>query len=252
MLSSDHTKNLEHQMNQVTPAVLVLIVINVALFLLNGLTTFDFHEWFALYYPDNPNYGIWQFVTSMFMHGSLPHLLFNMFGLYMFGSALEKIWGIKKFLFFYFLAGIGAGIIYTIVNYLSYTDSYETLMTLGLASFEIKEILETGSYRDQYPGLNKDMLIEFYSTYHAPMVGASGAIYGVLVAFAIRYPNTKLFLLFIPVPIAAKIFVPVLLLLDLFSGVTGFSLFGGGIAHFAHLGGALVGFLLVMYWRNIK
>lgn len=239
-------------MQQVTPLVLILIVINVGLFLINSLTTFELNQWFALYYPDNPQYGIWQYVTSMFMHGSLPHLLFNMFGLYMFGSALEKVWGSKKFLFFYFAAGIGAGIIYTLVNYFQFTASFDFLLNLGLANFEIKEILMTGSYRDQYPGLEKEMLVEFYRTYHAPMVGASGAIYGVLVAYAIRYPNAKLFLLFIPFPIAAKFFVPALLLLDLFSGVTGFSLFGGGIAHFAHLGGALVGFLLVFYWRNVR
>jgi len=89
-------------MQQVTPLVLILIVINVGLFLINSLTTFELNQWFALYYPDNPQYGIWQYVTSMFMHGSLPHLLFNMFGLYMFGSALERVWGSKKFLFFYF------------------------------------------------------------------------------------------------------------------------------------------------------
>ena len=237
-------------MQQVTPLILVLIVINVALFLINSLTTFELNQWLALYYPDNPQYGIWQYVTSMFMHGSLPHLLFNMFGLYMFGSALEKVWGQQKFLFFYFAAGIGAGIIYTLVNYFQFSAGFDSLIALGLANFEIKEILLTGSYSNQYPGLEKEMLEEFYRTYHAPMVGASGAIYGVLVAYAIRYPNAKLFLLFIPFPIAAKFFVPALLLLDLFSGVTGVSLFGGGIAHFAHLGGALVGFLLVFYWRN--
>lgn len=239
-------------MNQVTPAILVLIVINVALFGLNSITTFELNQWFALYYPDNDQFGIWQFVTSMFMHGGLPHLLFNMLGLFMFGTTLERIWGSQKFIFFYFAAGIGAGIIYTLVNFFQFTADFDSLLTLGLANFEIKDILATGTYNNQYPGLSEEMLIEFYRTFHTPMVGASGAIYGVLVAFAIRYPNTKLFLLFIPFPIAAKFFVPALLLLDLFSGVTGFSLFGGGIAHSAHLGGALVGFLLVFYWRNIK
>ena len=239
-------------MNQVTPIVLILIAINAAMFAVNGITTLELNQWLALYYPSNPNYGVWQYVTSMFMHGGVMHLLFNMFGLYMFGSALERLWGAKKFLFFYFAAGIGAGVIYTAVNYLQFSSGYDSLLTLGLADFQIKDILETGSYSNQYPGLNEQMLIEFYRTYHAPMVGASGAIYGVLVAFAISYPNTKLFLLFIPFPIAAKFFVPVLLLLDLFSGVTGVSLFGGGIAHFAHLGGALVGFLLVLYWRNTQ
>ncbi len=239
-------------MTKITPVVLVLIVINIALFLINSLTTFELNQWLALYYPDNPKYGIWQYVTSMFMHGSVPHLLFNMFGLYMFGSALEKVWGAQKFLFFYFAAGLGAGIIYTLVNYFQFSAGFDSLLALGLADYQVRGILETGQYNSQHPGLSADMLREFYRTYHTPMVGASGAIYGVLVAFAIRYPNTKLFLLFIPFPIAAKFFVPALLLLDLFSGVTGFSLFGGGIAHFAHLGGALVGFLLVFYWRNIR
>jgi len=239
-------------MNKITPAVLVLIVINIGLFLINSLTTLELSQWLALYYPENPQYGIWQYVTSMFMHGSVPHLLFNMFGLYMFGSALERVWGSQKFLFFYFAAGIGAGIIYTTVNYFQFSADFDSLLALGLADYQIKDILATGSYSNQYPGLKEEMLVEFYRTYHTPMVGASGAIYGVLVAYAIRYPNAKLFLLFIPFPIAAKFFVPALLLLDLFSGVTGFSLFGGGIAHFAHLGGALVGFLLVFYWRNIR
>jgi membrane associated rhomboid family serine protease len=94
------------------------------------------------------------------------------------------------------------------------------------------------------------MLLAFYMTYHTPVLGASGAIYGVLVAFAMTYPNRKLMLLFLPFPIAAKYFVPVILMIDLFSGVTGFSIFGAGIAHFAHLGGALIGFLLMMLWRN--
>lgn len=239
-------------MNQPTPIVLILIVVNVVLFGINSITTLELNQWFALYYPDNPQYGLWQYITSMFMHDGVPHLLLNMFGLYMFGSALEQVWGSRKFLFFYFAAGIGAGIIYTLVNYLQFSAGFDSLLALGLADYQIQDILETGRYNSQYAGLEVDMLREFYTTYHTPMVGASGAIYGVLVAFTIRYPNTKLFLLFIPVPIAAKFFVPALLLLDLLSGVTGFSLFGGGIAHFAHLGGALVGFLLVIYWRNVK
>lgn len=239
-------------MNQITPAVLVLIVINAALFGINGITTVEMGQWFALYYPDNPQYGIWQYVTSMFMHGGVTHLLFNMFGLFMFGCALERVWGSKKFLIFYFAAGIGAGVIYTLVNYFQFSAGFDSLLALGLTDYQIKDILETARYSNQYPGLKEEMLVDFYRTYHTPMVGASGAIYGVLVAFAIRYPNTKLFLLFIPVPIAAKFFVPVLLSLDIFSAVTGVSPFGDGIAHFAHLGGALTGLLLMFYWRKIK
>ena len=137
-------------MNQVTPAILVLIVINVALFGLNSITTFELNQWFALYYPDNDQFGIWQFVTSMFMHGGLPHLLFNMLGLFMFGTTLERIWGSQKFIFFYFAAGIGAGIIYTLVNFFQFTADFDSLLTLGLANFEIKDIRSTNQYIQNY------------------------------------------------------------------------------------------------------
>jgi len=116
---------------------------------------------------------------------------------------------------------------------------------------EIKDLLETRRYIP-YDGLTQEMVGELYQNYHSKTVGASGALYGVIVAFAMRFPNAKMSFIFIPFPVAAKYFVPVLLSVDLFSGVTGFSLFGGGIAHFAHLGGALVGFLLMLYWRHIK
>ena len=237
-------------MNRMTPAVTVLIAINVVMFGLNSLSTVELNQWLALYYPSNPSYGIWQYVTSMFMHGGVMHILFNMLGLWMFGTALESIWGTRKFLFFYFAAGIGAGIIYTLVNYFQFTADFDQLRALGMGALEIQQILDTGSYNANISGLSSEMLLEFYMTYHTPVLGASGAIYGVLVAFAITYPNSKLMLLFLPFPIAAKYFVPVILMIDLFSGVTGFSIFGAGIAHFAHLGGALIGFLLMMFWRN--
>ena len=100
-------------MNRMTPAVTVLIAINVVMFGLNSLTTVELNQWLALYYPSNRSYGMWQYVTSLFMHGGLMHILFNMLGLWMFGTALESIWGTRKFVFFYFAAGIGTGIIYT-------------------------------------------------------------------------------------------------------------------------------------------
>jgi membrane associated rhomboid family serine protease len=126
---------------------------------------------------------------------------------------------------------------------------HERLVAQGLTPDEIHSLLTTG--RGVIPaGVEiKTTLHELYRTYAVPMLGASGGIYGVLVAFGLLYPKAKLALMFIPVPIAAKIVIPVLLVLDLFSGVTGFSLFGGGIAHFAHLGGALIGFLLMLFWR---
>ena len=238
-------------MPKITPAVLVLIAINVALFVFNSLSTFEMNDVLGLHHPDNKDYGVWQYLTSMFMHGSVMHILFNMFGLWMFGTALESAWGSKKFLFFYFVTGLGAGVIYTLVNNYQFDAAASALMSAGMQEFEIKELVETARYR-MYAGITEDMVAEAYQTFNTTMVGASGALYGVLVAFAIRYPNSKLALLFLPFPIAAKYFVPILLSIDLFSGVTGFSIFGGGIAHFAHLGGALIGLILMLYWRNSR
>lgn len=238
-------------MPKITPAVLVLVVINVALFLLNSLTTFEMNDVLGLHHPDNADYGIWQYLTSMFMHGSVMHILFNMFGLWMFGAALEEVWGSKKFLLFYFITGLGASVIYTLVNNYQFDAAANALMAAGMQEYDIKELLETGRYR-MYNGITEEAVSEAYQTFNTVMVGASGALYGVLVAFAIRYPNAKLALLFLPFPIAAKYFVPILLGIDLFSGVTGFSIFGGGIAHFAHLGGALIGLILMLYWRNTR
>lgn len=236
-------------MPSTTPAVLVIIAINVGLFLLNSLTTLEMNDFLGLHHPDNEAYGIWQYLTSMFMHGGVMHILFNMMGLWMFGSALENVWGTKKFLFFYFVAGLGAGIIYTLVNNYQFDAAANALMAVGMQAYEVQDLVENGRYR-LYTGVTEAMVTEAYQTFNTVMIGASGALYGILVAFALRYPNAKLALLFIPFPVAAKYFVPVLLAIDLLSGITGFSVFGGGIAHFAHLGGALIGFLLMMYWRN--
>jgi membrane associated rhomboid family serine protease len=156
----------------------------------------------------------------MFMHDNLPnftHILFNMFALYSFGSALEQMWGGKKFLFFYISCGLGAALLHTFVNYLE-------------IHYFIAEILDI-----------------------RPVVGASGAIYGLLVAFAFMFPTAALGIMFIPIPIKAKYFVPGVLFIDLFLGFKGQSIFGAGstgIAHFAHIGGALTGFIMMWYWKK--
>ena len=179
------------------------------------------------------------------------HILFNMYALWAFGSPLEQMWGRNKFLFFYFSAGIGAGLIYTGVNYFQFNGVYNELIGIGMQAGDIQNLLETGSYNSGVLDLIPEKkLSEIYQIYNTPAVGASGAIYGVLVAFGMSFPNAKLALIFLPVPIAAKYFIPVLIGLDLFSGVTGFSIFGGGIAHFAHVGGALIGFIMMKYWQK--
>jgi len=237
-------------MGRMTEAVKHLIIINVIFFIAPQLMPdLGLQNMFALYFPENPNFGFWQFLTHMFMHGSFMHIMFNMYGLWAFGTPLEQIWGRNKFLFFYFSAGLGAGVIYSLVNYYQFNAVYEQLVNIGLSGVEIQQILDTGSYSSQILGsISETDLSEFFATYHTPAVGASGAIYGVLVAFGMTFPNAKLALIFFPVPIAAKYFIPAIILGDLFFGMTSYSI--GNVAHFAHVGGALIGFIIAWYWKQ--
>lgn len=241
-------------MNSAASAIKVLIIICVALFAVTFMVP-DMQavmfENFALYFPKNEHFRIWQFVSNIFMHGGFAHIFFNMYALWAFGSPLEQIWGRKKFYLFFFLAGIGAAVIYTLVNYYQFNNIYEQLIAVGASPSDINLLLQEGRYNPAWlDAVPESKLEELRNLYRIPVVGASGAIYGVLVAFGTLFPNAKLFLIFLPIPIPAKYFVPALIGLDLFSGVTGFSIFGGGIAHFGHVGGAIIGFLLMWYWRQ--
>ena len=234
--------------NKLTGAIKHLIIINVIVFLVPQLLQLDLTNMLALHFPENENFGFWQYVTHMFMHGSFPHILFNMYGLWAFGTPLEQLWGRNKFIFFYFSAGIGAGLIYTLVNYYQFNGIYDQLMGFGLSSGDIQNILNTGGYNEAVITLPTETMRKFYSLYHSPAVGASGAVYGVLVAFGLYFKDAKLALIFFPVPIAAKYFIPVMILGDLFFGMTKYSV--GNIAHFAHIGGALIGFIIAYYWKR--
>lgn len=241
-------------MDKSASAIKVVIIVCVIFFVIAefvpGMQTF-MRETFALYFPGQENFRIWQFVSNIFMHGGFAHIFFNMYALWAFGSPLEQLWGRNKFLLFFFLAGIGAAIIYTLVNYFQFNNLYNELISAGASQDDITTFLQTGRYDvAAMSGLTEDKLRDFWQIFNIPVVGASGAIYGVLVAFGILFPNAKLFLIFLPIPIAAKYFIPVLIAIDLFSGVTGFSIFGGGIAHFGHVGGAIIGLLLMLYWRK--
>ncbi len=235
-------------MGRITEAIKHLIIINAILFVAPQFLQLDFTNILALHFPENSHFGFWQYVSHIFMHGSFPHILFNMYGLWAFGTPLEQIWGKKKFIFFYFSAGIGAGIIYTLVNYYQFNSIYEQLINFGLSASDIQSILDSGSYNTEVIKLSNKEMSEFYSLYHTPAVGASGAVYGVLVAFGMYFKDAKLALIFFPVPIAAKYFIPVMILGDLFFGMTKYSI--GNIAHFAHVGGALIGFLIAWYWKK--
>ncbi len=234
--------------SKLTDAIKHLIIINVILFAIPQLLKMDLTNVLALHFPKNEHFGVWQYVTHIFMHGSFMHIAFNMYGLWAFGTPLEQMWGRNKFLFFYFSAGIGAGLIYSLVNYYQFNGIYEQLIQLGVSSTDIQQILDSGRYNDDLITLSNKTMSEFYSLYHTPAVGASGAVYGVLVAFGLSFPNAKLALIFFPVPIAAKYFIPVMILGDLFFGMTKYSV--GNVAHFAHVGGALIGFIIAWYWKK--
>ena len=183
------------------------------------------------------------------MHGNEAHLFFNMFGLWMFGSTLANIWGTNKFLFFYISSGFGAAVIQTLVYYLNIESVSSALIDSGVSRDTIIEMLRSGSANTAiFEYVSEENLTNIYSDYNSVMVGASGAIYGVLVAFAYMFPNSKLMLLFPPIPIKAKYLIPLIILSDLFFGFTSASI--GPIAHFAHIGGAITGFLMMWYWKS--
>jgi len=237
-------------MTRITDAVKHLIILNVILFVASYMIGLNLDS-LALYFPKNEHFGLWQIVSHMFMQGGYSHILFNMYALWAFGSPLEQMWGRNKFVFFYFSAGIGAGVIYTAVNYFQFSSIFNDLISAGISNSEIQTLLDTGRYStDILNQVSEKRLTDLYQIYNTPAIGASGAIYGVLVAFGMSYPNAKLALIFLPVPIAAKYFIPVLIGLDLFSGVTGFSIFGGNTAYFAHVGGAIIGFIMMKYWEK--
>jgi len=258
----------------ITPVVKQLLIINV-LFFIGSYFVPVAYDFFALYYPESDRFMGWQFITHMFMHAPFPniaHILFNMFALYSFGSALEHFWGGKKFLFFYISCGLGAALLHTGVNYYEIHSLLSNVSSLKLTSSEI-HLLLNADYSTLFDAKGQMMAGEIHSILErvncsqqqfntiveasmvskGTVVGASGAIYGLLAAFAFMFPNAELALMFIPVPIKAKYFVPGILAIDLFLGFKGSSIFGAGstgIAHFAHVGGALTGFLMMWFWKK--
>lgn len=236
-------------MNNMTDTVKQLLILNI-LFFIGAQFVPQATDLLALQYFESDKFQLWQPISHMFMHGDLMHIFFNMFALVSFGSALEHFWGPKKFLFFYFSCGIGAALIHSGINYYYFHDGLNTLIANGFSKEEIMNLINEGKFMTSWQAVLSPNTFENMIGALTPTVGASGAIYGLLVAFAFMFPNAELALLFIPVPIKAKYFVPGIVLLDLFSGVTGYSIFGGGIAHFAHVGGALFGFLMMWYWKK--
>ncbi|MCH1444395.1 MAG: rhomboid family intramembrane serine protease [Flavobacteriaceae bacterium] len=236
-------------MGRVSEIVKHLIIINVIFFIASIVFGELMYDLFAMHYPNNSDFILWQPVTHMFMHGDITHILFNMFGLWMFGTPLEQMWGKQKFVFFYLSAGFGAVLIQTIVYHYDVMSVTQILIDNGLTNSEVDAFYKTGRLNTSIiQSVGEDRLYSGIQSFKAVMVGASGALYGILVAFAMLFPNVQLMLLFPPIPIKAKFFVPLLILFDLFFGFTSYSV--GPIAHFAHIGGAVTGFLMMWYWKK--
>jgi membrane associated rhomboid family serine protease len=204
-----------------------LILINVLVFLATRVWGEQLYAWLALFYPASPYFKPSQIIGHMFMHANFMHIFSNMFALFMFGAILERVWGPQRFLIFYFITGLGAAALHTGVQALiihNFTGSFAPALSVV----------------SNYP--------QVAAMYGDPTVGASGAIFGVLVAFGMLFPNTELMLIFFPIPIKAKYFVGIYVIWELYRGIAMDPT--DNVAHFAHLGGALFGFLLVKYWNR--
>lgn len=242
-------------MSTITDTVKHLIIINV-LFFIGTLTVGNgelFYNWFALHFPQSEAFKPWQIITHMFMHGGVTHILFNMFALWMFGTAVEQRLGNKRFLFLYISAGLGAVLFQIGYYYFNYMPDLSTLIDSGLSQNDITSILQTNKVSNAVTEQQLGVLKEMFPIYHATMVGASGCIMGILAAFGMMNPNAELMLIFLPIPIKAKYFIPGIILLDVISAVTGQSFFSpSNTAYMAHVGGAVTGFLIMWYWRKTQ
>ena len=236
--------------NRIPPVTKNLLIINMIVWLAMIILPRSFDSAVtracALHYFLSPDFKAWQLLTYMFMHStqSISHILFNMFGVVMFGSVLEQVFGSKRYLFFYVTVGIGAALVqegvYAIwLHSLAGNLPYDT--TLSMVAEEGSKLLNRGmNWSDPTLGQMNILL-------NTPTVGASGALYGVLLGFAMLFPNMPLYFFFIPVPIKAKWMVLGYGIIELFFGVTGMQ---AGVAHFAHLGGMIVALILILYWRK--
>lgn len=226
-----------------------LLIINVIMFLvkLTGLGDFagtSMDTWLGLHYFSSPLFKPWQLVTHMFMHGGIGHLALNMLGLFMLAPPLEYKWGSQRFLTFYMLTGVGAALFYSGVHAFEYVQLAQSISPEDLAQVKRNgvELWQSGrNFSDVTLG-------RINALFNIPMVGASGAIYGVLLAFGMTFPNVELILFPLPIPIKAKYFVLILGGMSIYQSLQNNP--GDNVAHLAHLGGMVVGFILIRLWRS--
>jgi len=229
------------------PVVKNLLILNIAMFVITVVLEHMFQSNLAsnlgLHYVGSSNFKPVQFVSYMFMHGGFYHLFANMFALWMFGSAIENVWGPQKFLLFYFITGIGAGVLQVIFQAYQLAD-IQTVLTP-----EQYEVVVTEGAQAMKNGMNfrDPLLAKFNAIMNAPTVGASGAVFGLLLAFGMLFPDSYIYL-FMMLPVKAKYFVMFYGLFELYMGIQNNP--GDNVAHFAHLGGMVFGYLLILYWRK--
>lgn len=251
-------------LSSIPPVVKNLIAINIILWLASFVIPGVFRRWglevdltdiLGMHYWSSSKFNPAQFITYAFMHGGFNHLFFNMFALYMFGGVLENLWGTKRFLFYYLLTGVGAGI----VQQIFWTVEYQPMisaMNEAIASnsnealFPFQEMMSRYFRISNIAALDTPSLLEIKHVFlNLPVtIGASGSVFGLLLAFGWLFPEAKLMLIFFPVPIKARVFVAIYGVAELFLGVARFS--GDSVAHFAHLGGMLFGIILILYWKK--
>lgn len=235
--------------NSLPPLTRNIIIINVIVFgLFYLLNNQEVYIKFAAFYPFSPYFKSWQIITHMFMHGSIMHILFNMFTLYSFGPVLERTLGDRKYLILYFVSGLGAFFLFNLWNFIEVQQIQSNLESLG---FDINGFLAgenvSASGSAQAIATQRGLVNDLQSIISVPMVGASGAIFGVIAAFATLYPEAEIGIMFIPIPVKVKYVLPIIVIGSVILGVTGNV---GGIAHLAHVGGAIVGFILAKIWKS--
>ena len=201
-----------------------LLIVNVILYVATLINENFMISTFALFYPTSQYFRWWQILTHMFMHGSIWHIFFNMYALYIFGCVVERMIGTRKFLIFYFLCGFGAAALH-----------------IGV------EAIQASTLMNQIADGSQAAAQSYMQLKMTPTVGASGAIYGVLIGYAMLFPTARLTLIFPPITLSAKAWVLIFVGIELLTGITGTA---DGVAHFAHLGGMLVGWLLILWWRK--
>lgn len=245
-------------MNNLPTITKNLLIINVLMFfgtIVAERYGIDMTRFLGMHSVLSPDFNAAQFITYMFMHGGFSHLFFNMFALWMFGRVLEQVWGPRRFLSYYLICGIGAGLISMAVS----------LVRIGLVTSDLEALLPFRSDMDiintmedlrrcgadaMHRGMNfvDPLLASYNALVNGPTVGASGAVYAILLGFGVMFPNQPMFVFPLPFPVKTKYLIMFYVFIELFAGVADTP--GDNVAHFAHLGGMLFGFILILYWRN--